>query len=259
MSVQALTCAFAVRGLSPSEKLVLLALANYANEHMQCWPSQERLSADTELSERSIWGALKALESRSLLSRVARRRSDGTRSTDIMTLHFVGMITSEPLANFAKPSRKSCETNPQILPNQLATVATQNLSVPEPSEEEPFIGDADASPTHPAPAKQTRGTRLPEDWEPSPADVAFAQAEGLSPEEIHRAAREFRNFWCARAGRDATKIRWDLTWQNRVSDIAARKRERGARVAGSPNAGPGRQGPADFADIVARRRGYAAG
>lgn len=135
MSVQALSCAFALRGLTSSEKLVLLALSNYADQNMRCWPSQETIAFDTELSERTVWGSLRSLEEKRIIQRTERRRADGTRSTDIFTLHFALTIASDQPANSAKSTRKSCETNPQILPNQPAAIAT--LTTFEPPIEEP--------------------------------------------------------------------------------------------------------------------------
>lgn len=96
MSVQAITCALAIRGITASEKLVLLALANYADEHMRCWPSQARLADDTYLTERTMRTVLAALEKRRMLSRQERRRPDGTRASDVFTLHFAGEIAAQP-------------------------------------------------------------------------------------------------------------------------------------------------------------------
>lgn len=108
------------------------------------------------------------------------------------------------------------------------------------------------------PPKPKRGTRLPDDWEPSDADVAVARAEGLTDEEIFRAAREFRNFWTSRAGSAATKLSWSRTWENRVSEIADRLRRNGPRlVASSAKPGGGGRGAVSFADIYARRHGLA--
>lgn len=145
MSVQALSCAFAIRGISSSEKLVLLALANFANERMQCWPSQDRLAADTELSDRTVWAALKGLETKGVLSRVSRKRADGTRSTDVFTLHFALTVSSEPVADFANSNRNSCEDQSQILQEPVAAVAT--LTTFEPSREPSIrlVSDASAS------------------------------------------------------------------------------------------------------------------
>jgi len=105
------------------------------------------------------------------------------------------------------------------------------------------------------PPKTNRGTRLSEDWEPCETEIALARAEGLTDEEIDRAALEFRNYWCART-RDATKLSWPRTWHNRVLDLASRKRRDGARLAASATqSGGGGRRASSFADIYARRHG----
>lgn len=86
MSVRAMSAVFAVGGVTASEKLVLLALANCADEQMCCWPSQSRLARDTALSERTVRSVLAALEKRGLVSRRERRRDDGSRASDLITL-----------------------------------------------------------------------------------------------------------------------------------------------------------------------------
>ncbi len=94
MSVQALSCAIAVRGVSASEKLLLLVLANYADDRMTCWPSHKKMAAEACLSERTILTLLKSLEARQIISRQERFRSDGSRTTDAITLHFSGEVIS---------------------------------------------------------------------------------------------------------------------------------------------------------------------
>jgi hypothetical protein len=138
-----------MRGLSPAEKLVLLALANFANEKMQCWPSQERLAADTELSARTVWSALKSLTDKGMLQRTSRKRSDGTRTTDVFTLHFAVEIRSEPVADFANSTRKSCEHQSQFLQEPVAAVARPTTFEPSVNHQidEPVGGEgADAWP-----------------------------------------------------------------------------------------------------------------
>ena len=55
-----------------------------------------------------------------------------------------------------------------------------------------------------------RGSRLPSDWEPSEADIAYAVDLGL---DAKRVAENFRGFWLAKAGANARKVDWPLTWQ----------------------------------------------
>jgi biotin operon repressor len=86
MSVQARSWAKSLKTGSPSSKAVLLAVADYADEHGECWPSQLRLAEDTELSERAVRDALRYLQARGFLVRERRRRSDGYRAADRITL-----------------------------------------------------------------------------------------------------------------------------------------------------------------------------
>lgn len=220
MSVQALSCAFAIRGISSSEKLVLLALANFANDKMECWPSQERIAADTELSERTVWAALNRLEALGMLSRERRNRADGTRSTDRFTLHFSLTIKSEPLANPAKTTRKSCESQSQSLQEPVATVAT--LTTFEPSIEEPSEEPSLA-----------RASRLPDEWAPPPADFLFA-LERLGADLAAEELAKFRDYWRGVPGAKGRKLDWPATYRNWIrkahSDLRTRNDRQSPRT-----------------------------
>jgi hypothetical protein len=59
---------------SPVRKAVLMSIANRANDaDGACWPSQKRIAAETEFSERAVRDALKDLEEMNIISRVKRR------------------------------------------------------------------------------------------------------------------------------------------------------------------------------------------
>jgi hypothetical protein len=63
-------------------------------------------------------------------------------------------------------------------------------------------------------APRRRGTRLSEKWWPSEANVEYALAHGLSLAAVNTEGERFRNYWTAKAGRGATKLDWDATWNN---------------------------------------------
>jgi len=86
MSVQAISAALAIRGtVTPSERLLLIVLANYADAKMLCWPAQARLAAETGLTDRTIRTLLASLEEKRLLKRKART-SNGRRTSDLIML-----------------------------------------------------------------------------------------------------------------------------------------------------------------------------
>jgi hypothetical protein len=61
----------------------------------------------------------------------------------------------------------------------------------------------------------TKGTRLPEGWQPREADVSKMAAEfpGL---DLAAELEEFRDYWSAKAGLAATKVNWDATYRMRM-------------------------------------------
>ncbi|MGI8553026.1 MAG: helix-turn-helix domain-containing protein, partial [Dehalococcoidia bacterium] len=64
-------------GLSPAIKLVLLSLADMANEEDECWPGQELIGRRTGLSLRSVQRALEDLGALGLLTVVAEGQRAG--------------------------------------------------------------------------------------------------------------------------------------------------------------------------------------
>lgn len=83
---------------SPTLKAVLVALANYADEDGLCWPSQRRLSEDTELSLRAVRDALSALERAKLITREAHLRDDNSRGPDRIRLTYSDQAALSPEA-----------------------------------------------------------------------------------------------------------------------------------------------------------------
>lgn len=54
------------------------------------------------------------------------------------------------------------------------------------------------------------GRRLPDDWEPGEVGEGFARERGL---DISETLGQFRDYWAAAAGRNATKLDWAATWR----------------------------------------------
>jgi hypothetical protein len=92
MSIEAINAALKLTDVTSTEKLVLIVLANYANEDNQSWMSQRKMQELTCLKERSVRNALAALEDRQLIAREERKRPNGSKTTDLITLSFVGGV-----------------------------------------------------------------------------------------------------------------------------------------------------------------------
>jgi len=65
-------------------------------------------------------------------------------------------------------------------------------------------------------AAPTRGYRLPNDWVlPKPwGEWALEEFKTWTPDVVRVEADKFRDFWCAKAGREAAKVDWLATWRN---------------------------------------------
>ncbi len=71
---------------SPITKLVLLKLADNANDEGVCWPSVALIADHTELSERTVQDHLRRLEAKALVSIERRNRADGASMANVYHL-----------------------------------------------------------------------------------------------------------------------------------------------------------------------------
>lgn len=88
MSGAAIRWARAVRGIDPGPKLLLLLLADYADEAGSCFPGQQALAADSCQSERTVRRQLEALETAGLLTRERRSRTGEGRGRGGLTARY---------------------------------------------------------------------------------------------------------------------------------------------------------------------------
>jgi hypothetical protein len=86
MSISAIAWTWQQRGLTPAERLTLLALADYTNRDGVAWPSNKSIAAQTELHPMTVRRARQALVAKGLIRVEARQRSDGSDSSNIYTI-----------------------------------------------------------------------------------------------------------------------------------------------------------------------------
>jgi hypothetical protein len=78
MSIKAIGWAFKQKCGTPAEKLVLLALADYANDEGECWPGQDHIAEKTDLVRETVLRLLRSLEKQSLIISL-RKKDDAGR------------------------------------------------------------------------------------------------------------------------------------------------------------------------------------
>ena len=116
----------------------------------------------------------------------------------------------------------------------------QPTPTPTPIKESPngdWHNKPQAALSSPPKPKPQRGTRLPDDWQPSEADVSYARSKGFGQAAIDFQAERFRNFWHSKAGKDGVKLKWDATWRNwLLSEIERNGAPKRAAQIRDPNA-----------------------
>ncbi|WP_273760015.1 YdaU family protein [Bartonella sp. ML70XJBT.G] len=109
---------------------------------------------------------------------------------------------------------ENLETNDLVEePTEVDTLQSQSEQNATSSETQPPLHEQENVPKKAKQVNTDRGCRLPADFEP---DYDFALAEGLPPERIKIEIAKFRDFWKAKAGKDARKTDWKATWRNWV-------------------------------------------
>ncbi|MBN9603032.1 MAG: helix-turn-helix domain-containing protein [Afipia felis] len=86
MSFLAVRWALDCPNLSATQKLVLIAVCDRANKDGKCWPSQRNTAARCSLTERTVNSALGSLEKNGLIRRKRRTKTDGRRTSDVITV-----------------------------------------------------------------------------------------------------------------------------------------------------------------------------
>lgn len=194
MSFEAMAWAIKQQVGNTTAKFVLLMVANYADEQGRAWPSQERLAEGIEASRHTVMRALEHLEEEGFLTREKRHRADGSRAADIIRLDLCSNLQRSK-------NQRSKNSEPM---SQIATA--------EPITEPISKHKKDT---------RARGSRLPEDWTPSPEQEAKGMA-AIGAWHYAEELEKFRNYWLSKAGKDATKIDWNRTFANWI--ITAKQR-----------------------------------
>lgn len=93
-----------------------------------------------------------------------------------------------------------------------------------PALSRPLSPQTPLTPTHTHPENTTgaRGTRIPDDWTPSPEEIDYGVSEGLSEPVVRREAMKFLDYWRNVPGAKGRKLSWHLTWNTWIRNAADR-------------------------------------
>lgn len=222
----------------PTQRLVLLAIADCANDHgAEAYPSNATLAAKTGLSERGVRKAIAELEAlgelevqyksgphgcnryRVIMSDPAPDarssgipEADGTRHNVPGTRHDVpgtrhDMPGTHPAPHSGNPARRSGDPAPR----------SENPAPRAPKPLEPSLTIKNRQ----RGAREKRGTRIPDDFAVTAEMVAWAR-ERVPNVDGRWETEKFINYWRAASGATAVKRDWVAAWRTWMLKAAER-------------------------------------
>lgn len=242
--------------LAPTERLIMLALADHADDEGRCYPSIQRLCRRTGLSERAVQTNIKKLGDQGYV-RIIRGGGKGHSNLYFVSANPASNAPKETPNPAADAPRRKCtpaadapQTPQQMRLNPAADApepsgtirGTVNSVVARASDQTQDDLHLDEKPK----VKPKRAVALPEGWVPSEKNIRDAKEKNFTDEDIRNEADQFRDHHHARG---STFKDWDAAWRTWVRN-AIKFRNRGlAGKAGPSGYGQGRS----IASVVARR------
>jgi Helix-turn-helix domain len=211
MSNQAISWALDIPTGSPATKVLLLVLANYANENCQCFPGVERLAREADMSPSSVKRHMAHLIELGLVTRDARGDAEGGRRSNQYTLSMPAKLADLPAQSEPKGADGYGVKNRGVRGQKSGGLGSP--VTPEPIEPiEPTV--------LPAPKPKRVAVRLPEGWKPDHNVIEQMRRERPDV-DLKAEHAKFTDHWRAKPGRDATKLDWNATWRNWIRNARA--------------------------------------
>ena len=183
-------------------------------------PDDDRLLAAIARTDAGAWrrmaptirGFFEAEDGKMVQPRLERERSRAVSHVD--QRRAAGKASAEARARQREVNDRSTTV--------AAPLERNGRPSPSPSQEE------EIPPSPPSVVRSPRGSRLPSDWLPDDEQAQFAASLGL---DVRRVADQFRDYWHAKAGKDAVKLDWPATWRGWCRREAERRPRAGAAPA----------------------------
>lgn len=117
MSLMMMTEAFRVKVGNPARKLVLLKLADNANDQGECWPSYGHIARECEMGRSTVRAHIKALEEAGFLKIQYRRKGDTNQSN----LYLLSLSEGKPIQRVKQVRASRSRNDHKIDPGQMLT------------------------------------------------------------------------------------------------------------------------------------------
>ncbi len=209
--------------LSPADRNVAFVLQAHAgNAERKAWPSIKTLKRLTGIGERTLQASLKKLVALGWFSLESGGQKLGRPNVYLMRFD----SRFEELSSFDE-RRKEARQGPQNMrtyppqdlrtpPADVADPPPQNLRIPPAdSADETLKLNPQGKPLRETNGggAQRRGSRIPDDWQPTNDGRQILLGKGYSEAEIEAEAENFRDHWLGETGQKAVKLDWRATWR----------------------------------------------
>lgn len=220
MSIKAMGAVWEHSRQTLGARLVALALADYAHDDgSNAYPSIATLARKAHMSERNVQYALRRLEQAGEIERQGIHVSGTTIWR--LTLPDMGANTAPAKSAPGAKTGRGGVQNPAKTDVENCTLTVIGVN----QSKEPSL---------PPVVPQTKKTPMTEGWQPSESSLAYAIEWGVPSELVAEVVEDFRVYWLNRPREK--RPGWDLTFKNRVRDVADQYRRRSRA---SPNGSNG--------------------
>lgn len=218
MSHTALHWAWAL-DLKTTDKFVMVALADLADEQNSCFPGQKTLAQMVGASERTVRGSVARLTDQGYLVRAERRRKDGSRSSD---RYFLQVNRQDLPVDVTGNSRPTSPADSAEFTGRSCRYI-EDYPSEEPSEEPLALLSPDES--------GDLGTLIPDAWRPNQSHIDKAASLRL---DVKQEYQRFRRH--AEVNRRRQK-NWNAAftnWLRKGAEMAQQRQGVAPMVSGKP-------------------------
>lgn len=202
-----------VHGLPHGAKLLLLCLADYADDKGRCWPSFQSVAERSDMSRRHVIRTVQELETLGFLSRAEERPYKPT----VYQLHIPTSDTHVTRSSDAHVTSDTDDTSDThvttlVTPTSLGSDAHVTSTSDIAMSPNPSIRTTKEPSKEPSERDRSKRSRaLPDEFRVTDGMRVWAQGKGFGDEQIDSATEKFETYWRANG---KAKSNWEQAWRN---------------------------------------------